>query len=256
MYDPIFYPHGAKYMLFNVKRAISKMRQALGWIPPRLNQRREIAWRYLKGQGIEIGALHQPLHVPPRSVVKYVDRMSIPDLRRHYAEFKDLPLVPVDIIDDGETLASIAGNSQDFVIGNHLVEHCQNPIAAIYNWLRVLRPGGVLYLSVPDKRFSFDRDRPITALEHLVRDYEESPAWSRMEHFREWAQYVARVPEDKIEAKARKLLESDYSIHYHVWTALEFLQLIIHCRAVVRMGFELELVQQNGEEFIIVLIAH
>lgn len=232
------------------------MRQAVGWPAGRVDRRRQIAWRYLKGKGIEIGALHQPLPVPPGVVVKYVDRMSVPDLRKHYAEFNELPLVPVDIVDDGEILSAIPDKSQDFVIGNHLVEHCQNPIAAVYNWLRVLKPGGVLFLSVPDKRFTFDRDRQVTTLAHLIRDYEESPACSRMEHFREWARCVARTPEAEIEQEARKLSDAGYSIHYHVWTAMEFLQLVIHCRTVLRMGFDLELVQQNGEEFIIVLIAH
>ena len=60
---------------------------------------------------------------------------------------------------------------QDFVIANQVLEHFQNPLLALQNMLRVLKPGGVLYLSLPDKRFSFDVDRPVTTVEHVLRDY-------------------------------------------------------------------------------------
>ena len=48
--------------------------------------------------------------------------------------------------------------------------------------LRVLKSNGVLYLALPDKRFTFDQDRPVTPYEHLKRDYFESPGWSEESH--------------------------------------------------------------------------
>ena len=73
------------------------------------------------------------------------------------------------MIDDGETLATVPDSPRDFVIANHFIEHTEDPIAhAAATTLRVLRPGGVLYMAVPDKRFTFDVDRPVTPLEHLV----------------------------------------------------------------------------------------
>lgn len=79
------------------------------------------------------------------------------------------------------------------MIANHFLEHCENPIKAFLNMLRVLRPGGILFLAVPDKRHTFDRDRPVTPLAHLVRDYEEGPGWSRKGHFEEWVRLVHKV---------------------------------------------------------------
>ena len=49
----------------------------------------------------------------------YVDRMDENDLRRHYPELNDLPLVKVNIVDDGEKLTAFEPNSQDFIIANH-----------------------------------------------------------------------------------------------------------------------------------------
>lgn len=145
-------------------------------------RRRQIAFHYLRGDGIEIGALHQPLPLPRRTRVRYVDRMAIPELRAHYPELRDCALVRVDVIDDGEVLGTVPDTSVDFLVANHLLEHCQDPIGTIASWLRVLRPEGILYMAVPDKRHTFDRDRPVTPLVHLIRDHREGPEWSRHSH--------------------------------------------------------------------------
>ena len=107
--------------------------------------RENIADLYLQGQGIEIGALHHLLTAPKDVKVLYVDRMSVADLRKQYPELNDLPLVEADILADGEDLKTIADNTQDFVIANHFIEHCQYTNGTIQNMLRVLKLGGVLY---------------------------------------------------------------------------------------------------------------
>ena len=61
-----------------------------------------------------------------------------------------------------ESLATIPDGSQDFVIADHFIEHCQDPISALTIHFRVLKTGGILYMAVPDKRFTFDKDRPVT----------------------------------------------------------------------------------------------
>ncbi|NET62712.1 MAG: class I SAM-dependent methyltransferase [Symploca sp. SIO2E6] len=109
-------------------------------ISPEQALRRQIAWHYLSGKGIEIGALHSPLEVPPHAQVHYVDRLSVAELRKQYPELAEHELVEVDIIDDGETLPSMADASVDFVIANHMIEHCQDPIGTIEHHLRVLKP--------------------------------------------------------------------------------------------------------------------
>ena len=108
-----------------------------------LLNRYSLAFFYIEGKGIEIGALHNPLKVSSRASVRYVDRMSVADLRCQYVELED-QLVTVDVVDDGERLATFQNASQDFVIANHFVEHCQNPLLALENALRILRRGGAL----------------------------------------------------------------------------------------------------------------
>src|SRR5262245_25200764 len=85
--------------------------------PP--NLRKALADTVRAGEGIEIGGLHIPLRVPGGVRLRYVDRMPVEELRKHYPELANEKLVPVHVIDDGEKLATFARESQDFIIANH-----------------------------------------------------------------------------------------------------------------------------------------
>ena len=212
-----------------------------------------IANRYLSGEGIEIGALQNPLPLPRSAQVRYVDRLPVSALRTHYPELEREPLVQVDIIDNGERLATISDASVDFVVANHFLEHTEDPVGTLLNACRVLRPGGVLYLAVPDKRHTFDIDRPVTPFEHVLRDFHEGPEVSRREHFEEWARFIDRVPEDDVPGRALQLMEQDYSIHYHVWTQREALELLTGVRDRLDLDFDLELMERIEHEVVFVL---
>jgi SAM-dependent methyltransferase len=225
------------------------------WKAARLSDapdREGIARTYLQGQGLEIGALHNPLRVPARVRVTYVDRLEEPVLRRHYPELAGQPFAPVDVVDDGERLGKFADVSQDFVIANHFLEHCQDPIGSLFTLMRVLRVGGILYLVVPDKRYTFDRDRPVTPLAHLWQDHRDGPGGSKAEHFREWTALVEKIQDvEAADRRIRALMTLDYSIHYHVWTQGEFLEFLLEMRRI--LPFEIELVARRTIELICVL---
>jgi predicted SAM-dependent methyltransferase len=213
--------------------------------------RRVIAAALLRGDGIEIGALHQPLIVPRRARVKHVDRMKAAELREHYPELVKQPLAEIDIVDDGETLITIGDATQDFVIANHFIEHCENPLLTFHNLFRVLKPAGILFMAVPDKRFTFDVDRPCTTLDHVLRDFSEGPEWSRRQHYEEWSRLVNKRTGPQIEEEVKKYMEKSYRIHFHVWSAPELHELVVALQRVVR--FELEVFRRNGIESVMVL---
>ncbi|MGA2470504.1 MAG: methyltransferase domain-containing protein [Solirubrobacteraceae bacterium] len=216
-------------------------------------RRRRLSRRYLHGQGLEIGALHRPLPVAKDVTVRYVDRMHAASLRAHYPELQDEPLVDVDIIDNGETLSSQPDASADFIIANHFIEHTEDPIGAIANHLRALRPGGILYLAVPDRRHTFDSGREPTSLVHVVRDHREGPTWSRATHQREWAIHVEKVPETEAAERVRWLEEHDYSIHFHVWDPDSFRKLLEFARDEEKLPFVIQELTPNDHEFIVIL---
>jgi SAM-dependent methyltransferase len=232
--------------------------------PVYLDARAEFANRYLSGHGLEIGGLNWPLEVPPGAHVSQVDRMSTEDLRTEYPEV-DGPRLKVDVVDDGETLATIPAGSQDFIIANHFLEHTQDPIGTIETHLGKLKPGGILFYAVPDKRYSFDFRRPLTPLKHMVRDHEHGPKRSRRQHFDEWTRLVGGEDADRADpaalkqfekrasAEARELEAADFSIHTHVWNQASFLGLILHCRERFGEAFDIEATCQRSLEFVVVL---
>lgn len=240
----------------SVRTAIPAIARYAGKPPEetKTDMRRFLARRYINGQGIEIGALHCPLPVEEFAIVKYVDRMSTADLRREYKEMANENLVNVDIVDDGETLATVADGSQDFVIACHFVEHSQDPIRTLGNMLRVLRPNGVLYIALPDKRFSFDRDRPITKLSHLLDDYRNGPEASRRAHVAEWVQYVDKIEIPYLaESRIQGLIDQNYSIHYHAWTQTEMLELVTALSSILYIPLDLEAFIKNAGECLFIV---
>jgi ubiquinone/menaquinone biosynthesis C-methylase UbiE len=78
----------------------------------------------------------------------------------------------IDFLSDAGALP-LPDNTLDYLVSSHVLEHLPDPLGALREWHRVLRPGGLLYLVVPDKRFTFDEPRPVTTPEHLLRDFHE-----------------------------------------------------------------------------------
>lgn len=212
-----------------------------------------LARRYLRGDGLEIGALHCPLRVPSGVTVRYVDRMDVAALRTHYPELPGNKLVPVEIIDDGEKLDSQPDSSANFIIANHFIEHTEDPLGALANHLRVLRTGGILYLAVPDRRRTFDADRKPTPLEHIVQDHRDGPARSRRQHQEEWARLVEKAPATEVSARVTELEATNYSIHFHVWAPQEFAALLDYAREQEGLPFVIEALRSNEHEFIAIL---
>lgn len=171
----------------------------------------------LNGRGLEIGPLHRPLPTHEKMKVDYVDRHTTEELRRDYPELRDLPLVEPNIIDDAESLSTVGNGIYDFVVAAHVIEHMKNPLAAIENWIRVLKSGGMLYLIVPDKRETFDKQRVRTTLGHIVLDYLRPSKERDYEHYLDYSLHVQKAQWNTMIPEADRLADTDYSIHFHVF---------------------------------------
>lgn len=230
-----------------VKKLVTPLRQYLG--------RLTVIDRHLRGRGLEIGALQDPMPLPKGASARYVDIATTDELRAIHPWKARRHLVHVDVVDDGERLATVADRSQDFVAANHFFEHCEDPIGTLRNLLRVVRPGGTVYLSVPDQRHMFDCDRPATTLEHLVRDHEQGPAVSRARHYDEVVRLGIKVQgETAIAAKVAELERENFRIHFHCWSQTEFLPFL--CALQTRAGFprfDIAEFVANEREMIVVL---
>src|SRR6188768_93898 len=105
----------------------------------------------LEGEGIEIGAFHSPLAVGSRATVRYVDLFPPEVARRFFPEVpEEAAIVVPDVVAPADHLP-LPTSSQSFVLSSHLLEHLADPIGALVEWHRVLKPGGTLFLRLPDQ---------------------------------------------------------------------------------------------------------
>jgi predicted SAM-dependent methyltransferase len=233
------------------KRAVAVRLAARAWAGDR---RDPLAAAFLCGAGLEIGALNDPLPVPAGVKVRYVDRASYDELRATYPQIKTIRRP--EIVDDAEKLSSVSDCSQDFIIANQFLEHAQDTIGTIKNFLRVLKTGGVLFLALPDKRATFDYDRPVTEFSHLLRDHSEGPKWSERGHYREAMRHVVGLSDpEEIERHVEREIRETGHTHFHVWDQAALLSFAADLVRAAGLDVEVEACVANPErsESVIVL---
>ena len=217
-----------------------------------------LAAEYLIGTGIEIGAMDYPLPVKNGVKVKYLDRCTKDESAKIFPDLKS-KLVDVDILDDGETLFKLKNEEYDFVIANHFLEHCQNPIYTIKNILRVVKRGGVIFMAIPDKRYTFDKDREVTTSEHLIKDFENGSSNSEEFHYYDFVSKTSHgkgKTEEEITVKINELKERNFSIHFHVWDHQAMLDMFIMLKNKYELKFEIQAAvsaSSSGNESVFVL---
>ncbi len=123
-------------------------------------------------------------------------------------------------------------HSLDYVIASHVLEHVANPVAALEEWYRVVRPGGIIYLVVPNRRSSWDHTRELTTVEHLLEDYLRGTTAVDGTHIDEfvfgidWSFYEPATTAEEVPARqallARGMHEAvargdDINIHFHTF---------------------------------------
>lgn len=198
------------------------------------------AYALCRGKGLEIGALHKPFDLD--ASVTYLDRYRTVEL---IAAYKDDPrvdsVVQVQIAWPSHKYPFLDDNAFDFVISSHVLEHVPNPGRQLEEWLRVTRPGGIVYLVVPDKNFCFDRRREVTPISHLIAEYDSDVQVTTLDHYEDFI--LGTHEEDNIhrdisEAYIRRCFERQTSIHVHTFTAKSLRELLLILAE--RCGFALE----------------
>jgi len=139
--------------------------------PDMVSHRDLLAKKWLTGDGLEIGALHQPVKIPRGATVRYVDYKSKIENQERYPEIDSHLIVNTHLIDDGFILNNIPDRSVDFIIANHALEHSPDPYGTLLKWKLKLRYKGRLYFAVPIAEKCYDNGRPLTTLDHFLNDY-------------------------------------------------------------------------------------
>jgi len=88
-------------------------------------------------------------------------------------------------ISEATDLSEIATARYDFLLSSNCLEHVANPIKALSEWRRVIKPGGGLILVLPNRESNFDHQRPVTKFEHLLDDFTQDVGEDDLTHLDE-----------------------------------------------------------------------
>lgn len=153
-----------------------------------------LAHKYLDGlAGLEIGAsFHNPFGLKTKNV-DFTDSSETVFKREEIGKTGEY--VKVDIVASGDEIP-VSDESKDFVVSSHVLEHFPDPIKALKEWHRVIRPGGYIFMIIPHKDRTFDRRNRSTRPEELQARHET------------------------------KIFPEPKSNHFSFWTTLDMLDLI------------------------------
>ncbi len=126
------------------------------------------------------------------------------------------------LVMEASDLRVIPSASYDCLLSSNCLEHVANPIKAIHEWMRVVRPSGLMLLALPNKESNFDHRRPVTTLEHLVEDFENDVGEDDQTHLDEILRLhdLSRDPAagDVESFRARSLDNfNNRTLHHHVF---------------------------------------
>lgn len=184
----------------------------------------ELKGRFCVGRGLEIGPGKSP-HCERANTV-FLDR---------FTDNKDATPAP-DIIADAAKVP-VTDDAFDFLFASHMLEHHQDTLRVLYEWKRVLRPGGALFLILPHHARTIDRYRAVTTLQHHIDDFarlgdqddhshneEMRAGWSKLEDFDQLrAEFEAEWKMDVWDWPGRI---KNGVVHFHVWSQNEIVDLL------------------------------
>jgi SAM-dependent methyltransferase len=133
--------------------------------------------------------------------------------------------------EEATDMGGIPSEAYDFLLSCHMLEHSANPLKALKEWKRVLKPEGLLFLALPHKDGTFDHRRPVTPLQHLVADYEQGIGEDDLTHLQEILELhdLRRDPDagngDDFRARSRNNFENR-ALHHHVFDTRLAVQLV------------------------------
>lgn len=183
------------------------------------------AHKYLDGlRGIEIGGSESNSFGLNTLNIDYTDEDNV--FHQLDSKLSGKKALKVDIIANGDNLP-FKDNVWDFVINSHVVEHFFDPIKVIEEWLRVIKPGGYLYMIVPHKIRTFDHNRQITFLQEIISRHNGELTMYDY-GYNELDRYVL-IKDNLIPTGFQRVLKDNHE-HWNVWDTESFLELMTYMK--------------------------
>jgi SAM-dependent methyltransferase len=230
---------------------------------------------------LEIGALDTPTYTNAECYIKYLDyapRTVLAQKGSGNPRYQAGGLVDVDYVCLSPEYSEFISEKFDLVIANHVIEHIPDTIRWFNEIHRILSPNGKVFLSVPDKRYTFDIIRRNTTFIDLLRNYDNAVKkpdfYHILDHFYYhksisvkdvWNnQHLEKVQQNRFDpesavAVAQKHAKEDYAdVHCHVYTSDSFMELMNILIRLKRVDFQMTEItntEKMQNEFYVVLAA-
>jgi len=197
--------------------------------------RRSVLDRYASFpcDALEIGAFTAPTVSPNEANIKFLDCFSTTELVEKVRHSGGDPsaVVEVDYVCRDDNYVAVIKDTFDVIIANHVFEHIDHSIRWLQMMRTMLHQDGILFLVLPDKKYSFDKFRPDTPVSHLLFEYlAEGQDVSTIHNF-ETALYYdlgyigsSNDPNQKLDLEnlKRAIRPSHPGVHRHVFQAETF----------------------------------
>jgi SAM-dependent methyltransferase len=138
-------------------------------------------------------------------------------------------------------LDGIDSESYDYVLSSHTLEHIANPIRALGEWSRILKPDGLIVVVIPHRDGTFDHRRPVTSLAHMMEDWANQTTEEDPTHLPEILQLhdLARDPgaagREEFETRCRENARHR-AMHHHVFDTLRAIELVSYAGFRIRQA--------------------
>ena len=214
-----------------------------------------LATKYLENlHGVEIGASRQNSFHLKRSI-----NVDFSDEQGGLWQDKNCEPAVVNLVALGDDLPFKPG-TLDYVLSSHVIEHFFDPVKALKEWHRVIKPGGYIFIIAPHMDRTFDKNREPTTVQELLdrstgiiklSNYAKSLGQKKAEQTGKDKLDRAGnfLPHVLVRDKLRTPLEtgwvyfeSDDHHHWSVWRTQDFVEL------VKRLNFKIIQVQDIDDK--------
>jgi hypothetical protein len=231
------------------------------------------------GRILEIGAFDNPtFRRELGDEVEYLDFFSREDLiemHRNNPRRNPAAAVVVDHVVKNADFSRKVSPGFDLIVAHHVIEHVPDIIFWFEQIEHLLAPSGMLFLSIPDRRYTFDFFRPVSLATQMIRVHGEHlqrpDVWQLTEAFYYhmkvdlpaiWQgniprKFVPRFTLTEAHEMAKEKSATYTDAHCWVFTSESFVQCMEDLRSAGSFGFyviQLEEPQPGTNEFRVLLM--
>lgn len=207
----------------------------------------DLAWLMCTGNGLEVGARNNPYPFI-NSDIKYADigdDLVIRDIARAYGiDFKGGIYVDFILKEPQYGFDEISDNTFDFCFSDNVLEHTPNPIFALSEQFRIVKSGGIIYCIIPNKKYTFDRNRDVTPLQRFVEKFSHHVFEHTIEEAMDEILYRENHPaakwkaEDQLKLAQEMITTKDGGPHYVVFDEKNTLAVICYFLSIYSGNLE------------------